>query len=262
MMKVGLKPRGGCSEIRLPWCFYLLKYQRGASTVSGDTAAALTNNPKPNTMMMKKLALFALAAPAFAGTPAPMATPAPAPAYTPACTLELGFSGNMGAKDLFKHDVGSSKEIDTVGIDLTAVRSWTPHHALTFRLGAAMGDETQHFDGAREKSYLRTISLMPGYRYTHPISDKTALYFGVNAGLVNQRVREKVDFFGGHLSGSDSAWGFGASGEVGVRYQLSPCTEVFAAYQMLGNTIENELGGTETNRQIHNGMRVGMDINF
>lgn len=206
---------------------------------------------------MKKLALIALAAPALAGTPAPVVT-APAPA-APCCALELGVSGNMAAKDLFKHDAGIDKEIDTIGIDLTAVHSFTPKHAITFRIGAAQGDETLRESGFRVKEYLRTVSIMPGYRFTQPVGEKTALFCGVNGGLVNQHVHVKYDIG----SVDDSAWGLGATGEVGVRYQLCPSSEIFAAYQISGNNIRNDFGhGMKTHRQIHNGVRVGMGIKF
>lgn len=210
---------------------------------------------------MKKLALIALVAPAFAGTPEPVVTAAPAPA-APCCALELGVSGNMGAKDLFKHSLGECKEIDTVGIDLTAVHSFTPKHAITFRIGGAQGDETTHFDGGHAKLYLRTLSVMPGYRFTQPVSEKTSLFFGVNAGLVNQHVHVKDAWTGGIDNEDDSAWGWGATAEAGVRYQLCPCSELFAAYQLSGNTIHNEMDESKTHRQIHNGVRAGVSIKF
>lgn len=210
---------------------------------------------------MKKLALIALVAPAFAGTSEPVVSAAPAPApAAPCCALELGVSGNMAAKDLFKQF--ENKEIDTVGIDLTAVHSFTPKHAVTFRIGAAQGDETMQFDDGREKTYLRTISIMPGYRFTQPISEKTSLFCGINGGLVNQHVHVKDAWTGGVHNEDDSAWGWGATAEAGVRYQLCPCSEIFAAYQLSGNTIHNKLGEAETHRQIHNGVRVGVGIKF
>lgn len=217
--------------------------------------------------IMKKLALLALVAPAFAGTPEPVvaAAPAPAPA-APCCALELGVGHNWASKDLLKHDISESKEVDTVGIDLTAVHSFTPHHALTFRIGAAQGDETMHLggiDSIRVKEYLRTISIMPGYRYTTPVGEKTSVFAGVNVGAVNQRIRikETSPFF--EMADSDSAWGFGATGEIGVSYELCPAASVFAAYQLSGNTARNSIHRDEKNhRQIHNGVRTGVSIKF
>lgn len=208
---------------------------------------------------MKKLALIALAAPALAGTPEPViATPAPAPAAAPCCAVELGAGYNFAARDLGKHSTGSIKEVDTVGIDLTAVHSFAPKHAITFRIGAAQGDEIIPDFYFRCKEYLRTVSIMPGYRFTQPVGEKTSVFAGVNAGLVNQHVHVKMH----NTNYDDSAWGFGATGEIGVRYQLCPCSEIFAAYQLSGNTVHNEMLGYKAHRQIHNGVRCGVGIKF
>lgn len=207
---------------------------------------------------MKKLALIALAVPALAGTPEPVVTmPAPA-AAAPCCALELGVGYNNAAKDLGKHSTGSIKEVDTVGIDLTAVHSFTPKHAVTFRIGAAQGDEIIPDLTFRCKEYLRTASVMPGYRFTQPVSEKTSLFCGVNAGLVNQHVHVKMQ----DENVDDSAWGLGATGEIGVSYKLCPCSEIFAAYQLSGNTVHNEMLGYKSHRQIHNGVRAGVGIKF
>lgn len=207
---------------------------------------------------MKKLALIALAAPAFAGPAAPVVvTPAPA-AVAPCCAVELGAGYNFAAKDLGKHSTGSIKEVDTVSIDLTAVHSFTPKHAVTFRIGAAQGDEIIPDLSFRCKEYLRTASIMPGYRFTQPVSEKTSLFCGVNAGFVNQHVHVKMQ----DENVDDSAWGLGATGEIGVSYKLCPCSEIFAAYQLSGNTVHNEMLGYKSHRQIHNGVRAGVSVKF
>lgn len=216
---------------------------------------------------MKKIALLALVAPVFAGTPAPVVTvPAPAPApAAPCCALEIGAGHNWASKDLIKHEEGEIKSVDTVGIDLTGVHSLTPHHALTFRIGAAQGDETMHtndIDGIRDKEYLRTISIMPGYRYTTPVGEKTSVFAGVNVGAVNQRIRIKSTNSGYAMADSDSAWGFGATGEIGLSYEICPAASVFAAYQLSGNTARNNLHDMKNHRQIHNGVRTGVSIKF
>lgn len=238
---------------------FLIIYSK--QVLSGGDGSAATHKYKQPILIriMKKLALIALVAPAFAGTPEPVvaAAPAPAPA-APCCALELGAGYNAAAKDLFKHHSGSFKEVDTVGIDLTAVHSFTPKHAITFRVGAAQGDEMLPDTFIRVKEYLRTVSIMPGYRFTQPVGEKTSVFAGVNAGVVNQHVHlkaiDKVD---------DSAWGFGATGEIGVSYKLCPCSEIFAAYQLSGNTVHNDFGhGLKTHRQIHNGVRAGVGIKF
>lgn len=230
---------------------------------------------------MKKLALLALAAPALAGTPAPVVAAAPAPAPAPCCTnLELGFGYNFAAKDLRKHFMGSSKEVDTVGIDLTAVHRLTDNHALTLRIAGTQGSEISRMvtDSAysRTKDTLRTFSVMPGYRYTTAVSEKTSLFCGVNVGVVNQDIHQTqlgAWDVGGTMwpvAGDKhaDAWGIGATVEAGVRYQICPCTEIFAAYQFSGNTAKckeygtTDFDGIRTHRQIHNGVRAGFTFKF
>ncbi len=230
---------------------------------------------------MKKLALLALVAPAFAGTPAPVVAAAPAPAPAPCCTnLELGFGYNFASKDLLKHSAGISKEVDTVGIDLTAVHRLTDNHALTLRIAGTQGTEMNRdvifmgpdpIDNTR-KYTLRTISVMPGYRYTTAVSEKTSLFCGVNVGIVNQEIQKKYSAAMmpgmGDMKYCDAAdaWGIGATAEAGVRYQICPCTEIFAAYQFSGNTAKCSTGGAipaiKAHRQIHNGVRAGFTFKF
>lgn len=250
---------------------------------------------------MKKLALLALAAPALAGTPAPVVTAAPAPAPAEsAWSVEVGASGSFAATELFRHctaimpgdgggfvnvDASRHMKIDTIGLDMTLVRAITPNHAFTFRIAAADGSEIYQrgmsvFDvgGAttvvehRSKASLRTISLMPGYRFTQPIAEKTSLFCGVSAGLVSQDVHQKTISTIGGMDGispteAASAWGIGAEAEAGVRYQICPDMDIFAAYQISGNNAHCIMPGTmgaeyKTHCQIHHGVRAGVGIKF
>ena len=138
---------------------------------------------------MKKLAILALCAPAFAGTPEVVVTPAPtpAPAACP-CSVEIGVGYNYGCRDLYKSDFGSEKDIDTGSVDLTAVYALNQHHALTLRFGYAFGDEVNKnadYPGIRDETDVHTFSLMPGYRYTHAITEKTSIFAGANVGIAN-----------------------------------------------------------------------------
>lgn len=242
---------------------------------------------------MKKLALLALAAPALAGTPAPVVTAAPAPAPAEsAWSVEVGASGSFAATELFRHnvvavptaggivtmDMTDHVKIDTIGLDMTLVRTITPNHAFTFRIAAADGSEvargvTAGVHNFRSKYSLRTISLLPGYRFTQPIAEKTSLFCGVSAGLVSQDVHQRQYVnLGGIAEGSDttaaSAWGIGAEAEAGVRYQICPDMDIFAAYQISGNTAHcitgnSGMGGAnKTHCQIHHGVRAGVGIKF
>lgn len=245
---------------------------------------------------MKKLALLALAAPALAGTPAPVVTAAPAPAPAEsAWSVEVGASGSFAATELFRHssakmpvpgatavDTSRHMKIDTIGLDMTLVRTITPNHAFTFRIAAADGSEiydrgyaVYDMGGApfamqyRDKASLRTISLMPGYRFTQPIAEKTSLFCGVSAGLVSQDVHVKTMSSFGNGTEAASSWGIGAEAEAGVRYQICPDMDIFAAYQISGNNAHCIIrdgaevrDGYKTHCQIHHGVRAGVGIKF
>lgn len=220
---------------------------------------------------MNKIAIIALAcaAPVMAGTPVVVApaAPAPAPAVSP-WSMEAGIGYNFAGRDLIKHSEGAAEAIDTLGVDLTAVRALTDHSALTLRFGYSFGDEVNCADrywGAKHETDVHTFSLMPGYRYTHALTEKVSAFAGANVGVANMSVkdhwRDAVDCYSEH----DSAWGVGYSAEVGLRYALCPRTEVFAAYQFSGNTARIKLGEeapSKNHRQFYNGVRTGVSIKF
>ncbi len=213
---------------------------------------------------MKKLAILALCAPAFAGTPEVVVTPAPtpAPAACP-CSIEIGVGYNYGCRDLYKHALGGQKDIDTGSVDLTAVHALTPNHALTLRFGYSFGDEVNKFFGpdTRHETDIHTFTLMPGYRYTHAITDKVSAFAGANVGIANESVKDNARGWWGKETDHDSDWGLGYSAEVGLRYALCPKSEIFAAYQFSGNTA-HPFGKGETHRQFYDGVRAGVSIKF
>lgn len=221
---------------------------------------------------MNKIAILALAcaAPVMAGTPEVIApAPAPAPAVNP-WSVEIGAGYNFAGRDLIKHSFGEEEAIDTYGVDLTAVRAINDNNALTLRFGYTFGDEIDaesRAAGDRMKITVHTFSLLPGYRYTHALTEKLSAFCGVNVGLANMSVKAHTrwmegDVYGGH----DSAWGIGYSAEVGLRYALCPRTELFAAYQFSGNTARVKLNDGEdcakNHRQFYNGVRAGVSIKF
>ena len=213
---------------------------------------------------MKKLAILALCAPAFAGTPEVVVTPAPtpAPAACP-CSIEIAGGYNYGCRDLYKHSTGSQKDIDTGSVDLTAVHALNTNHALTLRFGYSFGDEVNkaYQPLFRQETDVHTFTLMPGYRYTHAITDKVSAFAGANVGIANESVKDNLRGYIGRHSDHDSAWGLGYSAEVGLRYAICPKSEIFAAYQFSGNTA-HPFGKGETHRQFYDGVRAGVSIKF
>lgn len=206
---------------------------------------------------MKKVifAAMALGLPVMAGEPAPIVTPAPAPS----CPLTLEVAGvyKSAAKELLSY--GPAKEIDVMGADLTLVKPICGNSAVTLRFGYNFGDEAQRgVFGGTEEVDVHSFYLMPGYRYTHALTEKTALYGAVNAGIANTSFKYKFDDAEEIDKWHDSDWGFIATLELGVRYQLCEKTELFAAYEFTANYAKSD----GCDEQTYNGVRVGVGFKF
>ena len=208
---------------------------------------------------MKKviLATLALGLPVMAGDP--IVTPAPAPAPAPSCPLTLEVAGvyKSAAKELLH--VGPAKEIDVMGVDLSLVKPLCGNSAVTLRFGYNFGDEAQRlWWGGTEEVDVHSFYLMPGYRYTHAVTEKTSLYGAINAGIANTSVKYKYDDVEWSFKEHGSDWGFIATLELGVRYQLCEKTELFAAYEFTANYAKPE----GCDEQTYNGVRVGVGFKF
>lgn len=206
---------------------------------------------------MKKVifAAMALGLPVMAGEPAPIVTPAPAPS----CPLTLEVAGvyKSAAKELLSY--GPAKEIDVMGADLTLVKPICGNSAVTLRFGYNFGDEAQRgVFGGTEEVDVHSFYLMPGYRYTHALTEKTSLYGAVNAGIANTSFKYKFDDAEEIGKWHDSDWGFIATLELGVRYQLCEKTELFAAYEFTANYAKPD----GCDEQTYNGVRVGVGFKF
>ncbi|MGN1308521.1 MAG: outer membrane protein [Akkermansia sp.] len=219
--------------------------------------------------MKKTLAIIALAAPVLAGTK-PAVTPATAPAPTPApvvspWAVEIGAGFNKAAKSTFSSDnwEGRQKKVNTWSWDITGVYNLDENNALTLRLGYAYGNRQQD---VAERIITNTWSLMPGYRYTYALNDQWSVFAGANIGIVNHAWRDKEEGAVTHKSG----WGFGYSAELGVRYDICPKWNVFAAYQFSGNTASPKYSMTEdgevfsvrSKKQNFHGVRIGVGYTF
>ena len=226
---------------------------------------------------MKKTIIVAamLALPTFAGQKLvavlPPAQPAaPAPAVSP-WSLELAASYTWAVPDINQYSI-PCKEIKSIGADITAVYSITDNHAATLRFGYTWGGEKfadgygiTDLDNFWNKTRIHTFTLMPGYRYTAPITESVSWFVGANIGIANASVKEtwyassmRYDAY------HKSAWGFAYSAEIGLRYALTPCMDVFCAYQYGGNTAspKDDESIRYTHRQHGHQARVGVGFKF
>ena len=199
--------------------------------------------------------MLAAMAPAWAGEPVVVATPAPvAAAASQVCpwSCELGVSYSWASTDIIDGIDGNHAQ--TVGVDLTACYSLNENDMLNIRFGYGWGD-ANNWGGSQ---HFHTWTLMPGYRYTCKLDDKWSIYAGVNVGVAAVAYKEHYDGWKAHCS----AWGFAYSAEVGVRYALSPDTELFLGYIFSGNTAEPSEDDWSCEAQNNHGIRGGVAVKF
>lgn len=231
------------------------------------------------------IAAIALAMPCLAGQSAPLA-PAPVPrevartcADSP-WSMEIGANYNFAMRDLLKHSQGSCKAVDTMGGELTLLHRNAEHDSMYVRLGYAYGGESHGgsygFRNDNIKLNTHTFALTTGYRYTRSLAERTSMYMGAGIGVVNQSIKTKFTADGFHrerdfsYKAHDAAWGFAVEAEVGLRYQLCPCWDVFLAYRFSANTAKNSLGRGDVeltdfnrnHRQFFHGITAGVGFKF
>ncbi len=201
--------------------------------------------------------------------------------------LEVNGGYNFALKDFVKLDYGSNPKIDTYGVDISAVYAFNENHSINLRFGWAMGDDTvgwsesdaeegvYSYSGSESDKYeLRTISIMPGYRYTHRIGDKGHAFFGVNAGIAQVHCKDTwsgyfTETYNGEVqsdSDGDSLkkdkWGFAWSAEVGCGYAITPKSNIQLSVQLMHYTTRLKYEGSKSEAQLSIGTRIGCNIIF
>lgn len=159
-------------------------------------------------------------------------------------SAELDATLNLAAQSLTADTPGIN--LHTAGVDLTGVYALNAHHAITLRLGYASGeasDSTLHGAEVYDiEGKLSTYSLMPGYRYTTPLSRRWSMRTGVNAGFVCHSVEERETLGeSAWVHVSNYAWGPAFSAELGLSYARSQRLSYHVSYRFSGSTARPEL---------------------
>lgn len=201
-------------------------------------------------------------------------TSAPAAATCP-LSVEIAASHMWAGGHILKNAGVDNAKVNTLGTDLTLVYGLTENHAATLRFGYAWGHgSARDFDETflmKERYRLHNFSIMPGYRFTAPVTDTISCFVGANVGALNSSLKgafvgseygeeEKVRFH-------DASWGLGYSAEVGMKVALTENVGVFLAYQFAGSTAKPKQHLGEdfkvlTKSQTYHGVRAGVSIDF
>lgn len=251
---------------------------------------------------MKKAIVLAamLALPTFGGQKVIIAQPPVAPPVVNTCqdsvwSWEVAGSYSWGSKP-FDDDILRQKKVNTFGADITIVRQlpamgWFKNHALFLRVGYNWGDRTWGLgEGLNTKFRAHNFTIMPGYRMIHKITDDLSYHVGGSIGITNRSdkleltdtpvyyTREDQDAVVippnqrydreeyGTRSYTDSTVGFAASLELGLRYAINPCWDVFCAYQVTVNTARTKFTSNgqsvKSKSQFFHGVRLGFGRKF
>ena len=206
---------------------------------------------------------------AFAGTTPVVETPLlPPPAQTQTASpadqswaLELTIANVFATRNLFGD---YTKRFNLAGPELTAVLPLSENSAFTLR-GSALYGRHGHAgydeNGAVHPMGKLDLSLMPGYRFTYTVTPSASVYAGVNAGVLFTDVNKSHNYKL-NASGSETAYGFAASAEVGVTYSLNKSWYLLAAYQVSGDTARPKMYGVKQDPQVYHGARAGIGYNF
>ncbi len=203
---------------------------------------------------------------AMAGEPTVITCTAPAPAPQMQCPLTFELAGvyAFANNELLKG--GSGQDVDVYGGDITAVYNIDPFQSLNLRFGYTYGDDSSNTFITKHDTDVHNFYLMPGYRVSWGAGEKLGFYAGVNAGVANLSIKEHTRSPWGSNSAHDSAFGFAYSAEIGVRYRLSDCCDLFAAYQFVGSTASPDLQYGNFSRsarnQTYNAVRAGVSFAF
>ena len=143
-------------------------------------------------------------------------------------------------------------------------------NALTLRAGYDHGCAALTTTNYKNHVVLNNYSLMPGYRFTQPITNKLAAFAGANVGVLSSSEKSRVALRGKAIGNypesaksHNTDFGFAYSAEVGLKYDLCPNTYVFGAYEFSGNTTAPKAyHGWRSKHPVYNGVRAGLGINF
>lgn len=179
--------------------------------------------------------------------------------------LEVSIANVFATKGL----MGSgTKKFNLAGPEMTLVYSYNKYSAFTLRGSALYGrhghaavDETAPLDSELKHLGKLDLILMPGYRYTRSVSPRTSVFAGANFGFIFTDIN-KEHTYNLNAGGSESAWGFAASAEIGVKYDFDQKWYGIASYQFSGDTARPTVYGRRQTGQMYHGFRVGVGHQF
>ena len=204
-----------------------------------------------------------------------------APVSQPERLIRYTVDLNMGYS--FSAAPNSRFACDMFGGELEGAYYLIPHHALTVSAGVASGGKTRDFWVRYNGWYLpftdsydrMSITLMPGYRFSHMIGKRLILQVGAKAGLDIQSVSTEYGYRPHHgcyddrHERSSTSAGLGYAGYAYVGFFVTKDVCVHLGYQYKGSTatpsVKYDLpwvGDAKTRSMRWHEVRAGVSVQF
>ncbi len=228
--------------------------------------------------------------------PPPQEEPAPQPASAPwydpspspsPWSVEIAAAANFATRPIMRADwEENAPKVNTYGADITLSRTLVKGLSANIRLSFASGEDsfTETDYGTYSEHYKVTdFALMPGLRYTLPVTTGTSVYLGANIGILSRSLKSRESDTGllspeepsssytdNTTKWHDSALAFAYCAEIGLRCNITPSLALFAAYQISGSSARpkrtpQDEWDTDTYtspRQYYNTIRLGLSYTF
>ena len=230
-------------------------------------------------MKATKLSFLALAGMILGGTAQAAPYYMPSNNYTdnlpperPTCYSDFGDSDTVSATfsleiggtytNMCIHDTGTDYDLNPIGVDATAVYHLSENWAVTLRGAWNKADDKSTYEVYDKwDAEIQEWAIMPGIRYTIPVSDRIKWYVGANIGYAHAKAEESwIDTYDGeHENYKWNENGLDYSIETGVNVYITNSFYVYGAVQFWGTTIKP---GDNGDYQQGIGVRVGTGVSF
>lgn len=184
--------------------------------------------------------------------------------YGDSDTVSARFSLEVGGTytNMCIQDTGTVYELDPFGVDATALYAIDENWSISLRFAWSKADDKDTYEiYDKWEAEIQEWAIMPGIRYTIPVTDRLNWFVGAHAGYARAKTEESwTDTYDGEHE--DNKWtdhGLSYSIETGLNYHFTESIYVYGAVQFWGTTVEP---GDNGDPQQGIGVRVGTGVSF
>ncbi|WP_047049225.1 outer membrane beta-barrel protein [Vibrio mexicanus] len=187
-------------------------------------------------------------------------------------TVEYFVGGGMGY-----HNSKAKLSVDGLGSSSETASSAAFHfrggayvnenHRFTLTANFAGKDDIYHFDlnpiaDWTESGKLSQNEFLASYDYIYPVASNVAVFGGVSAGFINNKLSVSgTDWLGGY-SYSESERDLAVGAQIGTQVRLDANWSIDATYRYMGTSYEEKNEGVKLAVDNHSEFTVSLDYRF